>query len=103
MYWMRVSGSIHSRNPTVSSTASTVTPSHDWHMEVACLRERSVAKSVSDPFAALNDHKGRSEKRHQLFASRGFSNDFGLRQCQCPARFHHASSGFNTVALRWGH
>jgi hypothetical protein len=26
-----------------------------------------------------------------------------LRQCQCSARFHHASSGFNTVALRWGH
>src|ERR1700730_15952290 len=69
MYWMRVSGSTHSRNPTVLSTASKVTTSHDWHMEVACLRERSVAKSVSDPFAALNDHEGRSEKRHQLFAS----------------------------------
>jgi hypothetical protein len=26
-----------------------------------------------------------------------------LRQCQCSARFHHASSGSNTVALRWGH
>lgn len=66
-------------------------------------RTKDLLMNTIDPVAALDGHKGRSEKCYQLFASSAFGEDFGLRQRQCSAGFDHAASGSDTVALGWSH